>query len=130
MKYIKSKTKTVFEEIEISTDEIAKMYMDSDFDIEDWRYGQLTVDDLTYFFNDFKDITEKEKEEVLSKIKKYVKPKFNSRKEKEQCLLADRKAILKWLEDVISCSEPSDEGVGFILTTEEVLNLIIKNGKK
>lgn len=113
---------------DITLDEIVNNYMEDDFISYEWNDYTTTIDDLEYFFEDYI-LTESEKEEVFSSIQKCCKKRLEELKQIEMSKLKNRKCILNFLNNFIEdvCDE---EQIGYLLSTEEILDLIIKNGNK
>lgn len=95
------------------------------------KYG-FETEDLDDFINGFKEINKEEEELLREEIKKEFDKKLNKYKQEEINQLKNKKSIIKWLKnlledfnDAFDCGE-----VGYLLSAEEIFNLILKNGQK
>lgn len=105
------------------------------FDFEDWRPNDwdYTVDTADFYIEDsFIEISEKEKELLKIEIEKEFDKRVNKIRQEEVDQLKDRKSILNWIESIIQYDYPNEgEGeVGYMLSKEEILDLILQNGNK
>ena len=113
---------------DVTIDEIVDDFMEGEFFIEDWNDGDydVNVEDFDYFFENY-ELTEEESNEVCKKIYEAAKKKVEEAKKEEEGLLKDRKSILVLIGDLCDdCGEPMFR----FLSSEEVLDLIIENGRK
>ena len=117
---------------DITVEEAVEKYMNEEFNLDEWLEGDYSRDDLEYFFDDFTEISEEEMEEIYNRILEEVHKYITSSKEKEKALLSDRKTILNWIDDVIQFyyGGPNEGELGYSLSNEEILDLILKNGNK
>lgn len=114
--------------VDISDADIVQDFMENEFYIGDW-YDDF-IDDC-YFWDDYEDLTEEDKERISKLIKVRVDKEIKKYKDEEKNLLKDRKSILRFLCD---CGEYEDDlapgEVGYSLSGEEILDLILENGRK
>ena len=118
---------------DVSDEDIVKDFMDDYYSPINWEDEYTCINDLEYFFEDYTDITEEDKERILNKIRTAARAKDDELKAHETRLLSDRNHILKFLDDYVDyvrnyCYDHSR--VGVYLGPEEILNLILKNGNK
>lgn len=80
------------------------------------------------------DLTDEEIDDFTEKMVPIIKPIWI--KERNRCraeeseLLACKGDITEWLSDVICHIEPQEGMIGYSLSPEEILDLILKNGTK
>lgn len=124
--------KTIEETEEYSIEEVADDFLDHYYEVElkDLKKN-LEYEINTYL--DAEDIkhSEEEKDSFIKLVKEKIDENINNIKEPEIKRLSNRKSIHKWLSellDSIEDIEPSD--VGFLLSVDEIIDLIIKNGNK
>lgn len=77
--------------------------------------------------------SEEEKKAFIKLVKEKVDEKVNNIKESEIKCLSNRKSIYKWLSELLDYMlrrdlEPGD--VGFLLSVDEIIDLIAQNGNK
>ena len=113
---------------EVSIEEVAKDFCE--------EYTELDINDfdseLNYFIEDnIKEISPKERAALEEEIKKFIIKQKEEIVAEEKYTLKDRKSILEWIDDYIGNDDCLEEGdVGYYLSAEEILDLIIKNGQK
>lgn len=112
---------------DVAMEEAVNDFFDGDWDPRSWEDTESYMD--SYIEEEFSEISDKEKDLLRSEIKKEYNEKVSKLKKEETDQLKDRESILKWIEN--SCDDWPDEGVvGYILSREEILDLIIQNGNK
>ena len=81
----------------VSDEDIVNDFMNGYYSPVIWEndYGYIT--DLEYFFEDYSDLTEEDKERILSKIHTAAKAKDDELKAQETKLLSNRNYILMFL---------------------------------
>ena len=110
---------------EVSIEMAINDFFDGDWNPEDWEETKEYID--TYIEEEFTNISDKEKNQLKAGIKKEYNKRVLNLKQEEIDQLKDRKSISKFLEEAIS--DYCDEGeVGYLLSAEEIIDLIIKNG--
>ena len=120
----KETTRWVTSTEEVTMGEAVNEFFDGDWDPKSWEDTESYVDS---YIEDFDEISDKEKDLLKQEIKKEFNKKVNKIYQKEIDQLKDRKSILKW----IGSYDWYDEGdVGYILSREEILDLILQNGNK
>lgn len=120
-------TKVVEVEEELSIPEVVEMLFGYDWWPDDWEGTRDSFIESLKF--DDPDITEEEIETILLEAKKEFDSRVKNLIKEESDQLKDRKSIINWLSDITS--EFLDEGmVGYCLTLDQIVDLIIKNGKK
>lgn len=117
---------------EISIEEAAKSFCE---DCEK-RYGGFDSDDfnseLNYFIeNNIKEISSEEIDALKEEIKKQLIKQKEEFIVQEKSKLKNRTSILEWIDYNIKYDDCLEEGdIGYYLSAKEILDLIIKNGKK
>ena len=119
----------------VSDEDIVNDFMNGYYSPVIWKNDYGYINDLEYFFDDYSDLTEEDKERILNKIHTAAKAKDDELKAHETKLLSNRDHILKFLD---RCVEDTRENydyfdkpiVGIYLEAEEILNLLLKNGNK
>lgn len=121
---------------DVSDEDIVNDFMNDYYSPIIWENDYEYINDLEYFFEDYSDLTEEDKERILTKIHIAARKKDEEYKEEEKKLLKNRNCILAFLD---RCVEDTRENydyfkdkpiVGIYLEAEEILNLILKNGNK
>ena len=116
--------------VDVSDVDIVKAFMEDEFQLTDWVDYEPMITDYEYFWENYEDLTEEDKERIWKLIVGKSNKKISEAKESEGELLKDRKSILNFITDSIDTSN-SDEGeLGYILSPEEILDIILENGKK
>ena len=118
---------------DVSDEDIVKDFMDDYYSPINWEEEYTCINDLKYFFEDYTDITEEDEERILNKIRIAARAKDNEVKSQEAKLLSNRNYILRFLDDYVEYIrnyEFERTKVGVYLDSEEILNLILKNGNK
>lgn len=110
---------------EVSIETAINDFFDGDWNPKDWEETEEYID--TYIEEEFTNISDKEKNQLKSGIKKEYNKRVLNLKQEEIDQLKDRKSILKFLEEAI-CDYCDEGEVGYLLSAEEILDLIIKNG--
>ena len=127
--------KTIEEIEEYSMEEVADDFLDYYYEseLEDLK------DNLEYEITDYlvrEDInhSEEEKEALLKLVKEKIDEKINNIKEPEIKRLSNRKSIHKWLSGLLDSMRKLDDieygDVGFLLSVDDIIDLIVKNGNK
>ena len=118
---------------DVSDEDIVNDFMNDYYSPVIWEDDYAYISDLEYFFDDYTDLTEEDKERILKKIHMAAKAKDDELKAHETKLLSNRGSILTFLSDYVDyirCNDYSRAKVGVYLEAEEILNLILKNGNK
>ena len=127
--------KTIEKIEECSIEEVVNDFLDywNDDELEDVK-DNLEYEITNYLEEEDIEYLEKEKESFIKLVKEKVDEKINSIREPEIKRLSNRKSIHKWLSGLLDYMrrlediEPGD--VGFLLSIDEIIDLIIKNGQK
>lgn len=123
------KTKLVEVEEELSTPEIVEMLFDYDWWPDDWEETKNSFTEALEY--DDPNITDKEIETILLEAKKIFDIKSEKILEEEKNQLSNRQNIIDWLSDIMPESYELAEGdVGYTLTVDQIVDLIIQNGNK
>jgi hypothetical protein len=116
------KTKLVKVEEEVSIPEILEMLFEYDWWPDDWEGTRDSF--ITALEYDNPDITKEEIKTILPEAKKEFDRRVKDLMEEEAEQLKDRRSIINWLHDI-------DKGnVGYYLTLDQIVDLIIQNGNK
>jgi hypothetical protein len=125
------KTKVVEVEEEVSIPEILEMLFEYDWWPDDWEGTRDSfIESLKY---DNPDITKEEIKTILLEAKKEFDSRVENLIKEESEQLRDRESIKHWLDNIILEGNPFslDEGmVGYCLTLDQIVDLIIQNGNK
>lgn len=127
--------KTIEKLEEYSMEEIADDFLDHYYESElkDLKEN-LEYEVNTYLVAEDIKHSEEEKESFIKLVKEKIDENINNIREPEIKRLSNRKSIHKWLSELLDYMrrlediEPSD--VGFLLSVDEIIDLIIKNGNK
>lgn len=111
----------------ISMEEAVNEFFDGDWDPRSWKDTETYIDS---YIGEFDEISDKEEDLLIAEIKKEFDKRVNELQQEESIQLKDRKSILNWIENITQY-EFLDEGeVGYLLSKEEILDLILENGNK
>lgn len=111
---------------DVAMEEAVNEFFDGDWDPRSWEDTEEYIDS---YIEDFNEISDKEADHLKEEIKKEFDKKVNELRQEEADQLKDRKSILNWIENLFN-DWPDEGEVGYILSKEEVLDLILKNGNK
>lgn len=119
------KLTTTSEYQDVTMDELIEDFLD---------YGYLPSEDLEsdideYLSVNVTNITDEETELFSDKVREINQEYLNDAKEDESNKLKDRDSILEVIENIIMYDVYKGE-VGYYLTAEEILDLILENGRK
>lgn len=107
--------------LEFAVDEFLDKYWSSEYPDEFFEY----LDD---YFGEFETITDKEKEALTNEIKKESNRRILEIRNIEEKKLKTRKAILDFLKSITYDTYEGE--IGYLLSAEEILDLILENGNK
>ena len=127
--------KTIEEIEECLMEEIANDFLNYYYEseLEDLK------DNLEYEITDYlveEDIkySEEEKGSLIKLVKEKIDEKLNNIREPEIKSLSNRKSIHKWLSGLLDSMRKLDDieygDVGFLLSVDDIIDLIVKNGSK
>lgn len=127
--------KTIEEIEEYSMEEVADDFLDYYYEseLEDLK------DNLEYEITDYlvrEDIkhSEEEKGSLIKVVKEKIDEKLNNIREPEIKRLSNRKSIHKWLSELLDymrrLEDIESSDVEFLLSVDEIIDLIIQNGNK
>ena len=127
--------KTIEEIEEYSMEEVANEFLDYFYDseLEDLKKN-LEYEITNYLVAEDINHSEEEKESFIKLVKEKIDENINNIREPEIKRLSNRKSIHKWLSELLDSMsrlddiEPGD--VGFLLSVDEIIDLITKNGNK
>lgn len=127
--------KTIEEIEEYSIEEVADDFLNHyyEFELADLKKN-LEYKINTYLVAEDIKHSEEEKESFIKLVKEKIDENINNIREPEIKRLSNRKSIHKWLSELLDYMrrlediEPGD--VGFLLSVDEIIDLITKNGNK
>lgn len=125
--------KTIEEIEEYSMEEIADDFLDHYYESElEGLKKNLEYKINTYLVAEDIKHSEEEKESFIKLVKEKIDENINNIKEPEIKRLSNRKSIHKWLSELLDYMREDIEPsyVGFLLSVDEIIDLIIKNGNK
>ena len=112
---------------DITMEEAVSEFFDENWDPHSWEDTEANIDS---YIEEFPEISDKEADLLKVEIKKEFNERVNELRQKEIAKLKDRDSILEWI-DMNEDNYWQDEGeVGYMLSKEEILDLIIQNGNK
>lgn len=126
--------KTIEEIEEYSMEEVADDFLDHYYESElEGLKKNLEYEINTYLVAEDIKHSEEEKESFIKLVKEKIDENINNIRGLEIKCLSNRKSIHNWLSDLIGYMrkldiEPGD--VGFLLSIDEIIDLIVKNGNK
>ena len=127
MKIKRTKIKEVEEEI--TTTEFVNELFEDEWNPNDWDDTESMFRDAIEY--DYPEISEDEVEEIIKESKKKFDKIVSKYRDEEIEKLSGRSKIREWLSGYIDYAEDIDEGdPGYMLSVDEIIDLIIKNGKK
>ena len=127
--------KTIEEIEEYSIEEVADDFLDHYYEVElkDLKEN-LEYEVNTYLVAEDIKHSEEEKESLIKLVKKKIDESINNIREPEIKCLSNRKSIHKWLSGLLDSMRSLDDiesgDVGFLLSVDEIIDLITKNGNK
>ena len=110
---------------DITVEEAVSEFFNGDWDPKNWEDTEQYIDS---YIEEFQEISDKEEDHLRAEIKKEFDKEVLELKKEEIDQLKDRKSILNWIKNL---NDWPDEGeVGYILSKEEILDLILQNSNK
>ena len=128
--------KTIEEIEKCSIEEVVNEFLDDYFDYDTLLYlkDNLEYEVITYFEDEDIDYSEKEKESFIKLVNEKIDENINNIREPEIKSLSNRKSIHKWLSGLLDSMRKLDDieygDVGFLLSIDDIIDLIVKNGNK
>lgn len=126
--------KTIEKIEECSIEEAVNDFLDDHFYYDDLLYlkDNLEYEVTTYFEEEDIEYSEEEKKSFIKLVERQVNEKVNSIKESEIKHLSNRKSIYKWLSELLAymCNNIDPGDVGFLLSVDEIIDLIAQNANK
>jgi hypothetical protein len=111
---------------DIAMEEAVNEFFDGDWEPTSWEDTESCIDS---YIEEFSEIEDEEENLLRQEIKKEFDKMVNNLREEESVQLKDRKSILNWIDS--SFDNWPDEGeVGYLLSKEKILDLILQNGNK
>lgn len=127
MKIKRTKIREVEEEVTIT--EFVNELFEDEWNPHDWDDTESMFRDAIEY--DYPEISEDDVEEIIEEAKKEFDKRTKEYLDEEIEKLSDRSEIRKWLSEYIDNNEDLYEGdPGYMLSVDEIIDLIIKNGKK
>jgi len=111
---------------DIAMEEAVNEFFDGDWDPRSWEDTEQYIDSYT---EEFDEISDKEEDLLRQEIKKEFYKRVNKLRQEEIDQLEDRKSILDWIKNT-QYDYPDEGEVGYMLSKEEILDLILQNGNK
>lgn len=111
---------------DISMEEAVDEFFDGDWDPKSWEDTETYIDS---YIEEFQEISDKEADHLKAEIKKEFDEDVNKIRQEEINQLKDRKSILNWIKST-QYDFPDEGEVGYMLSEEEILDLILQNGNK
>lgn len=111
---------------DIAIEEAVNEFFDGDWEPRSWEDTESCIDS---YIEDFSEISDKEEDLLRAEIKKEFDKRVNNLCQEESGLLKDRKSILNWIENLYD-NWPDEGEIGYMLSKEEILDLILQNGNK
>lgn len=127
--------KTIEEIEEYSIEEVANDFLDYYYEseLEDLK-SNLEYEITDYLVKEDIKYSEEEKGSLIKLVKEKIDEKLNNMREPEIRSLSNRKSIHKWLSGLLDSMRKLDDieygDVGFLLSVDEIIDLIIQNGNK
>ena len=127
--------KTIEEIEEYSIEEVANEFLDyyCESELEDLK-SNLEYEITDYLVEEDIKYSEEEKGSLIKLVKEKIDEKLNNIREHEIKSLSNRKSIHKWLSGLLDSMRKLDDieygDVGFLLSVDDIIDLIVKNGNK
>lgn len=127
--------KTIEEIEEYSMEEVADDFLDYYYEseLEDLKKN-LEYEITDYLVKEDIKYSEEEKGSLIKLVKEKIDEKLNNIREPEIKSLSNRKSIHKWLSGLLDSIRKLDDieygDVGFLLSVDDIIDLIVKNGNK
>ena len=127
--------KTIEKIEECSIEEVVNDFLDC-YDVEDLEEikEDFEYEIANYLKEEEIEYSEEEKESFIKLVKEKIDEKINSIKESEIKQLSNRKSIYEWVSGLLdymrSNAEIDPGDVGFLLSVDEIIDLIAQNGHK
>lgn len=127
--------KTIEEIKEYSMEEVANEFLDyyCESELEDLKYN-LEYEITDYLVEEDIKYSEEEKGSLIKLVKEKIDEKLNNIREPEIKSLSNRKSIHKWLSGLLDSMRKLDDieygDVGFLLSVDDIIDLIVQNGNK
>lgn len=127
--------KTIEEIEEYSMEEVADDFLDYYYEseLEDLKKN-LEYEITDYLVKEDIKYSEEEKGSLIKLVKEKIDEKLNNIREPEIKSLSNRKSIHKWLSGLLDSMRKLDDieygDVGFLLSVDDIIDLIVKNGNK
>ena len=120
--------KNIIKVEEVAMEEVVKDFFDGDWDPKDWEETETDID--LYIKYELKEICDKEEDSLRAEIKKEFDKRVSIYRQEEIKQLEDRESILNFIDYYIRADYKNVGEVGYMLSNEEILDLIIENGRK
>ena len=111
----------------VSMEEAVNEFFDDDWDPRSWEDTESCIDS---YIETFSEISDEEKELLKSEIKKEFDKEVEELRQEEIDKLEDRNSILNLIRTSFVDDWPDEGEIGYLLSAEEILDLILQNGNK
>jgi vacuolar-type H+-ATPase subunit E/Vma4 len=112
---------------DVAMEEAVNEFFDGGWDPKSREDTEEYID--FYIEEDFQEISDKEADHLKAEIKKEFDKRVNKIRQEEIDQLKDRKSILNWIKSFVD-DWPDEGEVGYMLSKEEILDLILQNSNK
>lgn len=112
---------------EVSVEEVVNDFFDGDWDPKSWEDTEEYIDS---YIEEFQEISDKEADHLKAEIKKEFNKRVNELRQEEIDQLKDKESILNWIKTSSIDDWPEEGTVGYVLSKEEILDLILENWNK
>lgn len=106
---------------------VSDFFDEEEWYLNDWEDTEWYVDS---YIEDLQEISDEEKDQLKAEIKKKFDKKADELRQIEIEKLKDRRSILYFIDNHALYNRDDEGEVGYLLSSEEVLDLIIQNGNK
>ena len=121
-------TKVIEVEKDVSVSEFVKNLFDTDWNPGNWEDTEYIFRDI--IATDYPELSINDIKLIITEAKKEYMKRLNHFRNHEIQKLQNRNQICEWLEDYITSQDLEVGEPGNILTCDEIIDLIIKNGNK
>lgn len=112
---------------EITMEDAVNEFFNDDWDSRSWEDTESYIDSYIEMFSE---ISDEEKELLKSEIKKEFDKEVDEIRQEEISKLKDKDSILKLIQNYFVDDWPDEGEIGYLLSAEEILDLILQNGNK
>lgn len=131
MKAIKYNTTVVKDLVDIDDQTIVNDFIDEYFydDYNDWEDDDemLLSDDWDGFWEEYEEVTDEDKKRISKLTNESIQRRLSQNKKEQEDVFKDRASIINFFDDIFYDNKPDEISS---LSYEEIIDLIIENGKK